>query len=443
MTVRPLPADSVPPRPSAQAHPGPHLALILLVLGAILALRGVSPWLLGAGAAALALVFFPDICLALFLFAGAFKADLGESLGIPADLTVILALLLIAGVFLLALRHGWRSVVPPSTPVLRFALLVAVLAAGLLRSEPNACGTDKVLRFVTLTALAFGAAATLLRDRVSRRRFTMTIVALGLAMAAFGTVTGEGLRAFGATHIATGRVIGFGLLGIGCFAAGTRFRPGLTALLIAGGSFLLFGLCYSGSRGALMALVASLAATAALLLRRRRGRIWLGAGLAGLVLMAGGAAAFAPGALRLMNERLRNVSLVEPYEGAARPRLDRARVALEIFAAHPVTGAGPGTYSLELGRADGPRGDYPHNIVLEFGAETGLIGVAAFLLLFLPALSAVAGRVRRAPDRAALADALFTFAVLGYSFANAMFSGDINDNRALFAAIGLGAALTA
>jgi O-antigen ligase len=104
-------------------------------------------------------------------------------------------------------------------------------------------------------------------------------------------------------------------------------------------------------------------------------------------------------------------------------------------------GLGPGGYNLSLGYGDAPRGMYPHNIVLEFAAEYGLLGLAAFLFLCGLALRNAVSALRRGTDRAGLVTGALGFAVLVYCLANAIVSGDINDNRLLFTAIGLCAAL--
>jgi hypothetical protein len=330
--------------------------LLLPVLAAVLVLRGASPWLLLAVCLALALIAFPEVCLALFLTAGAFKDELSAFLPSGIDATLLLAGLLILGLIVRTLRTGLRATLPPLRLALPLGLLTLVMLTSLLTAEPNLYGREKTLRFVVLTLPAALAAAALLGREPLLRRFLLTFLGLGLVMTVFGTVTSEGLRAFGATHIATGRVIGLGLLAVVYLLSRGRFRlPVLLPALPAGGA-MVFGLLYSGSRGALAAFLVSLLATGLLLLSQRRARRWAVVGLAALCLMVGAVTFLAPDAVRLMNERMRGVNLSTPYAGATGARVNLAQAAVEAFGSSPLVGLGPGGYNLSLGYGDAPRG---------------------------------------------------------------------------------------
>jgi len=90
------------------------------------------------------------------------------------------------------------------------------------------------------------------------------------------------------------------------------------------------------------------------------------------------------------------------------------------------TGVGTGNFASLVGTAGR---DYPHNILLEVGAENGWIALAAiFSLLAKNAHEAVSMIQHERGTRIAL---LFCFALV-----SAMLSGDINDHRLLWVAIG-------
>lgn len=69
---------------------------------------------------------------------------------------------------------------------------------------------------------------------------------------------------------------------------------------------------------------------------------------------------------------------------AADPRLDLWREALQIFAAHPIMGVGQGNFTLQHFLMNGDHGrpsysdvfENAHNLLLQIGAEFGLIGLA-------------------------------------------------------------------
>lgn len=107
--------------------------------------------------------------------------------------------------------------------------------------------------------------------------------------------------------------------------------------------------------------------------------------------------------------------------------IDARRYILDIAstetASHPF---GVGWGGLEPSLA--PSAQYPHNVVAEVFAEAGWIAGAAFLVYIAAAL------VRARRD-------VLVLPLLTYWLLNALVSGDVNDNRALFAFLGVAIAL--
>jgi O-antigen ligase len=64
-------------------------------------------------------------------------------------------------------------------------------------------------------------------------------------------------------------------------------------------------------------------------------------------------------------------------------RLDRAREAVDLIRDHPITGVGPGQYSIALAALGHDAPLPPHNIVLHVAAEAGLLAGAAVALIAL------------------------------------------------------------
>jgi O-antigen ligase len=97
-------------------------------------------------------------------------------------------------------------------------------------------------------------------------------------------------------------------------------------------------------------------------------------------------------------------------------------LAVSLFEGRPIVGVGTAGFEALSPRSLGPidAGAYPHDAVLQFAAEYGIVGVTLFISLVLVALS------RRLPQgRSAFAlRALFLFYLL-----NAMVSGDIFSDR--------------
>lgn len=390
--------------------------------------------------ALVALVAFPEVTLGLFLFAGVIKtplAALTAAAGIEFDITLLLAAVLVLGLLTRGLRTGFRALLPPADCLVPLGCLSLVVLISALLGPETPYGREKALRFVTLTNLAVLAPFACLNRHDRLLRFLLVNIVLGLLMLPLGHVSSEGLSAFGSTHIATGRTLGLGVLASAYL--GLR-RTSLPARLLwsAVGAVLFAGLLLSGSRGSFVAIAAAVAAAGivALAIRRRRRRVLaagLVAGVAALIV-----AVFAPAAVETMNHRLA-ATMADPLTLSAHTRVERATAAIDVFGENPIFGAGIGGFDMLFSNADTGRGDYPHNIFLEVAAELGLVGLAAFLLLMLRSLRRPLRAVLSA-DRPRELPRMLPFFILTfacYALVNALFSGDLNDNRLLFAFLGM------
>lgn len=204
-----------------------------------------------------------------------------------------------------------------------------------------------------------------------------------------------------------------------------------------------------GRRGRFLALAAAvLLATATVFTYSRGGALALGlvVGLAFLVRgltwrMVSAATAgllvavlLMPGAFARRLTTLQQIlpgheEVLDPDSSIEKRRLV-TRVAWEMFLDHPVLGVGAGNYatrfppySARLGSAareydDPSEPQYPHNLYLEIGAETGLVGLGAFGVTVLVVLGVLARARRRFLDVGdeGLADlsAALALGVVGY-----------------------------
>lgn len=384
--------------------------------------------------------FIPELILMLFLAAGAYKEWLAALIPMPVDLTLLLAVAALAAAATRAIgRHLRRDPACPA-PVLPLGLLVPlgllalVIAVSALNTDA-AYGRDKALRFLTLTVTATAAAYAILDTPARVRRFITMIMLLSLGMALAGTVTTEGMAAFNANHIATGRILGLGLIAVIYLAISSRSGILRRLIWFLPGGVIGYGFLYAGSRGALAALIVGLGFTALVALGLRRGRKWIlpvAALLAGVYIAT---ATLVPQALGLMNDRLKQIDIYAPTTDAAQTRMDLGTEAWQMFRQHPLTGVGIGGYNTQLGAADIERGLYPHNILLELAAEMGIAAVLPFIVLVTLAFRGLTATLRGHPSPEQLALTMLLIATTAYLLANAMFSGDLNDNRMCFAAL--------
>ncbi|MEO0085746.1 MAG: O-antigen ligase family protein [candidate division WOR-3 bacterium] len=431
MTTR-LPADR-------RTYIGPVLSAILVVT---LLARYPVALLAAVGLASLVtLILLPEVTLSLFLAAGVIKAPLASlatAAGIDMDITLILALVLVGAILFRGMKAGFRTLVPSADCIVPLGSLSLVILLSALLGPETPYGREKAFRFLTLTNLAVVAPFVCLNRDSSLSRFLVANIILGIVMLPLGHVSNEGLSAFGSTHIATGRALGLGLLA-SVYLGLRRMPPFYRFVWLAVGVALLAGFLLSGSRGSFVALVTSAAVTCLLALATRRGRrhVLALAAVAGVAAL--GVTALAPTAVETMNRRL-TAAVADPLTFTARTRLERATAAIDAFAAHPLFGTGIGGFDALFSIADTGRGDYPHNVFLEVAAELGLAGLAAFLLLMSRSLRrplrAHLSAVRR-PDTSFAALPLFVIALTCYALVNSLFSGDLNDNRLLFAALGM------
>jgi O-antigen ligase len=221
--------------------------------------------------------------------------------------------------------------------------------------------------------------------------------------------------------IALGRAAGAGLL-IALYVLMSA-RPAALRLLVAGTApVLAVGLFASGSRGPALGLAVGLIVLLALGLTGRTA-------LRGVLLFAGAVMAAIVVVAQVVPQSSISRTLSFVSGDAAVSSNGRTQLwssALDMFDRAPLLGEGTGAFA-----ALPSQESYPHNLFLELAAELGLIGLA----LGLAMAGGVAVSLTRAwrsargeelPLAAAIL-ALFSGAVV-----NAMFSGAIYDNRAVW-----------
>ncbi len=148
----------------------------------------------------------------------------------------------------------------------------------------------------------------------------------------------------------------------------------------------------SRSRGGFLALAAGLLVFGLLLARR------ISARHAVLALAAAATVLLAVLLIMPATTRDRITGMASARDGATSYRLRLAAASLRLAAAHPLLGAGLGSYPDAVAvhkRSDGDvRSTHAENDVLEFAAETGLLGIAALAWAIGRALRALRNSLR-------------------------------------------------
>jgi len=258
-----------------------------------------------------------------------------------------------------------------------------------------------------------------------------------------GLVPGEDRMgtAFGSNHLALGRVTGLGAL-VALFLWFARSRAVVSRVLAAAAAvWMVFGALLAGGRGPVLSLAAALvvamgctgaapAAGAGRHVVRRVAPAALGLGI-GVVLAS---------ELRdyLGAMFMKFGFLMTGGGDSALERVSMYTKALELMANVPqaLWGIGIGGFTVAYTGIDAPSGEYPRNIFLEAGVELGVVGLTALVALVYWAFAAVV-KMTRDSSEAKLDLAMTLLAAMVFVVGNSLVSGDLNDNRLLFAFVGV------
>lgn len=402
------------PRPSAPASPLVALGLVALVgCSTVMLAAGI-----GAGDARLAIAGGAGIGAGLFLLVLADwvsgPALVVLSLPLPAvysagDLRIaaaapVTAAVVLAWVYRLGVSR--RRIDLGNLPVWSAVVLLAAFALATVTAQSVSDSVRELANFGLLMAFLGVATDELAHDRDRLRTTVGLMVAVGAATGVLavlemvGLIPGEFPRydtAFNRAALGFGQPNALGLFLAVLVPLGVHYRamardPGERLTANVALALISGGLVASFSRGAWLAVLGG--ALVLLLTGERRfvARIWLGTlALAVVVDLVTG------GAIRDTVTRTIGDWVIEQ-----RAALMLAGVLM--YLAHPVVGVGPGGYAVSLERfgAQIPQlWDYlptPHNAYVQMAAETGTIGLMAFIVFLAAALFAQIRRVRA--DRA-------------------------------------------
>lgn len=270
---------------------------------------------------------------------------------------------------------------PPWKLLAIIGLLVGYLCFSLLWSGNRSYGTWKIGVFVVCSVSPFLMMQFSRFDRGAFRQFGIALLTICLVIflevLLLGGTEYSRAKLFGVNTIWISRIAV-----IGMYVAITNMPSftgalGLVAriLCIATGLWLVVK---SGSRGPVISLIAalSLGYLSSLLLQERFSSKVKYALIAPAIvlLFISPMIIFPSGEFRYAN--ILDETYDYEYDQSATGRMDHVQYSWEKFKAHPILGVGTGGYT-ESTR------DYPHNILLEFSAEGGVVGLSLFLILIV------------------------------------------------------------
>ena len=439
------------------------IASAVVLVGA--AVAHVEPfWILLTGVAVPSLVFvmrrFPAVFIPLLIFIPALKTRPAAGFS-PADPTFIAMALLYGAVVLnvfLVLSGANESSLKQrfagqGRSVAAFCLFAAVVAFSFLYSPVHAYGLDKLGRFVAISAMLFFAPLVLLRDRRDFRHFVGATLALGLlvgakvlvgivrpAFMAAAKYTSQGMPEQDVTRIGPGQLVGITLLLlIFCHLLKGRINRLAITFSIP---FLVAALVAATARGPIVSFVLVLGIS--VVVARIRAQLMaskaMALGVVALVVFTFAISlVWIQGTVARTKFETKKQELVQLLSGSSAPsytagkRLDFYANALIAISKRPVAGWGLGGWSAYYNHQDFR--SYPHNMFMEVGTEQGLLGLAALGFFFSTMILPL--RTIWREER----EFIFLLPILAFAFCVAMFSGDLNDNHALW--LWCGAALAA
>jgi len=382
---------------------------------------------------------------ALFLFAGYYKADPRLAfIQTHIDLTLLFLILSFLIFLHRLLRKPFAQKMPAGFVKLAFffLLLAVCLLGGLFITQSEGYGLDKTLRFIVLTGWSFFGTAFLITAPSSLRRFSWAVVTISTVMAIDALLNYPGVgkvsfvAALGSSYIALARAGGFGLLATLAFLLPTEQRPLARLCLWVVAALQLWATLSAGARGPVLALIVSFLVFFAL---SARGFPYLKVErfswrLIMILLIA--VAFISTVGQKLFSTLFFRTQILTTYLGeSVEVRLNLYQEALRLWASSPIWGVGTGGFAMAIAGSAFVR-EYPHNIILELGAETGLLGTLLFTIMIGAAFGIGFAHLRNSIGLARVT-ARYLLVVGCWALFNAMVSGDINDNRMLFTMVGL------
>ena len=375
--------QNIPPLPlSLGEEPGFGAAVPLILLLICAALYFVNPILaLALAGGSLVMLFAyrqPTLWLAIAFAAGILPQSLlGDSSSVFVAFSDVMALLMIVVLVAYALARR----VQPTLAALKLPLF-AFLSAAALSCLANWRGADaavqfgRMIEFTLFTTLLF---ATFIRTTADMERcFILLLIAeFGLGLAAtvgFAAGARNGLYILGMHKNAIGPSLACGVVVGLVYLRAPDIKPRWKPYILVAFAFALIGTILSLSRGAWTAAAVS----CLLVLALRRDVRGLG------IMMALAVPIFAVCWSLLPSDSAQYAGNLSLGAHTMQIRLDHQAKALDLWRAHPILGDGVGLAKLMN----------PENVYVQALAETGLVGLAAFLFL-LGSVYAFVFRVRR------------------------------------------------
>jgi O-antigen ligase len=304
-------------------------------------------------------------------------------------------------------------------------------------------GTDKVFRFISITAVACFAPLFLYTSENRLKVFFYTIIIFAIAMSIESISVQPAQKgewgfhsAFGSDYTNLARVAGVSLIIVmGTIFSNKKNIP-LISILVAIFFINLYSLFYAGSRAPVIAffVTVSVGWMYMIIFSEYKKKIIISGVIIGIVVI---------GFILLFQDyfftlflRMNELSSSKGFTESTRMRL--LSVSMEALNSSwlvPLIGLGTGGFQHVAGSTYDKLGIWPHNILVEVFCENGILGLSIFGYLLLKVYQKMNNLLRSSSDFKA-----HIYCISGltlFIFINSLFSSDINGNRVLFTCFGL------
>lgn len=386
-------------------------------------------------------LFSFELQFILFLSAWVFKAD--PRFGwIPVDLTELFFILSVCSGIFVFFSEKKRFRGKATVLVFSGMLFVFYVLVSLTWTVGNLYAGQKALYISTLTLWPLIACAFIIAsDKCRLVRFINLLLLLTLWIAVESTLeyikdSHDVINALNSNYLALGYTLGMGLLIFTAYIFFSEQSRLKRIFMLNMSLYFMFLLLVLGGRGPLLsstvALFIPLLFKSKLIqsnkLKLKKYAAFLAVLFVAIVLIS----------VYLYSKNSPTATLyrillfLEPGMGtSAGTRTVYYLTAVKLWSLKPLLGYGIGSWPILTGLPD--MYSYPHNLVLEILVELGLIGLILFgFTLFVALMGFKKSNYNRTYFFSSVILMMFVNAFIG-----AMFSGDINDNRIIFALLGL------
>jgi O-antigen ligase len=386
-------------------------------------------------------VFAFEFIFTLFLFAWAFKADPRFN-WIPVDLTLLFFILSVCSGILVFLVEKKRFEKKSTVIISSGILFVFYLLISLTWTVGNLYAGQKALYFSTLTLWTLIACAFIIASEKCRlARFINLLLLFAIWIAAESTLEylrggGDVINALNSNYLALGYSMGMGLVISTAYAFLTGHGRLKRAFLFLISLYFMFLLLILGGRGPLLSVTISLSIPLLFksnLMQEVKPKLKKYASFIAVLFLAIISISvylYTKGSLTATLYRM--LLFLEPGMGSsAGTRIGYYLTSAELWSSNPLFGHGIGSWPILTGLPDS--NSYPHNLIFEILVEVGLAGLILFGLIVFFALK---GFIKSNRDKNIFFGAVILMMFVN-AFTGAMLSGDLNDNRIIFALLGL------